>query len=106
LPWLSCNPHQTATAPCRRANRIARPFAQSGSSIIACCDRLAAQAEALDELGVTRPVGLLEIVEKAATLADKLEKAAAGMVVLGVALEVLGQVGDALGEDRDLDFRR
>ena len=27
------------------------------------------------------------------------------MVVLVVALEVLGQVADALGEDRDLDFR-
>ena len=28
------------------------------------------------------------------------------MVVLGVALEVGGQVVDAFGEDRDLDFRR
>ena len=32
--------------------------------------------------------------------------AAARVVVLGVRLEVLGQVGDALGEDRDLDLRR
>ena len=28
------------------------------------------------------------------------------MVVLGVALEVLGQVPDPLGQDRDLNFRR
>ena len=28
------------------------------------------------------------------------------MIVLGVALEMIGEVVDALGEDRDLDFGR
>jgi tRNA pseudouridine(55) synthase len=39
-------------------------------------------------------------------LADQLEQPAAGMIVLAVGLEVLGQIVDALGEDRHLNFGR
>src|SRR5437868_3756372 len=68
--------------------------------------RLAAQAEAVDDLLVAGVLGLLEIVEKAAPLRDHLEQAAAGVVVLDVALEVFSQVGDPFGQDRDLHLRR
>ena len=50
--------------------------------------------------------GALEVVEQAAALADHHQQAAARVVVLLVRLEVLGQVGDALGQDRDLHLRR
>src|SRR3712207_349307 len=59
-----------------------------------------------DEIGVARFVFLAKIIEKRAALVDEQQQAPARMVVLRVGLEVLGQVVDALGEDRDLDFGR
>src|SRR5687767_622144 len=67
---------------------------------------LLAQAEALDERAVRLDVGALEVVEQPATLAHELEEPAAGMEILRVLLEMLGEHVDALGLDRDLDFRR
>src|SRR6185437_9604829 len=51
-------------------------------------------------------VGVLQVLELAAAHAHELEEAAAGVVVLLVRLEVLGEVRDALAEQRDLDLRR
>src|SRR5262245_58698752 len=68
--------------------------------------RLAADAEALDQRLVASLVDTLDVIEKAAAGLNHLEQAAAGMVILAVALEVLGEVGDALGEDCNLHFRR
>src|ERR1035438_4849426 len=62
--------------------------------------------EALDQDRVALLALLLEVVEQAAALADHDHEAAAAVVVLGVGLEVLGEVVDALREDRDLDLRR
>src|SRR4051812_41401077 len=67
---------------------------------------LATQTQTLDQLVVALGVAVLEIVEKTAALADHLEQAAARMMILRVALEVLGEIGDAFAEDRDLHFRR
>src|ERR1044071_1149444 len=67
---------------------------------------LLAEAELRDEAGVAALVLATEIVEERAALVDQHQKAATAMVVLRMALEVLGQVVDALREDRDLDFRR
>ena len=67
---------------------------------------LLAEPEVGDDLAVAIDVRLLEVVEKAATLADELEQATARMVVLLVGLEVLGEIGDALGDERDLDLGR
>src|SRR5579883_1409948 len=65
---------------------------------------LLADAKPGDDFAVAIGVGLLEVIEEAAALGDQHEEAAAGAVVLGVGLEVLGQLADALGEDRDLDL--
>ena len=67
---------------------------------------LAADAELLDDRLVAWLVLALHVIEQLAALRDHLEQAAPRMVVLGVGLEVLGEVGDALGEDRDLDLGR
>src|SRR5688572_4958414 len=67
---------------------------------------LLAEAELRDEIDVTLLVLLEEVVEKRTALVHHHQQAAAAMVVLRVALEVLGQVVDALREDRHLDFRR
>src|SRR6204780_3544491 len=66
----------------------------------------AADAQTLNEGLVTPLVLLLDIVEKRSPLRHHLEQAAAGMVVLDVSFEVAGQVGDALGENRNLNFGR
>src|SRR6476660_8953560 len=68
--------------------------------------RLAAESESSDDDAVARAVLLHQVGEKAAALADELEEAAARMVVLGKTLEMLGQLLDPLGQERDLDFRR
>src|SRR5208283_2704623 len=67
---------------------------------------LAADAEALDERPVARLVLLLDVVEKRAALRNHFPQAATGVVVLHMGLEMVGQIGDPLSEDRDLDFRR
>ena len=67
---------------------------------------LAAQAEAGDQRTVALDFGVLQEREQALALADQLEQAAPGVVILGVGLEVLGQVVDALGEHGHLDLGR
>src|SRR2546423_7885415 len=65
---------------------------------------LFSDAEFIDDRAVTLDVGLLQIVEKAATAADELEQSAAAVMVLRVRLEMLGEVGDAIREKCDLHF--
>ena len=68
--------------------------------------RSAAQTQLADQRFVTFGVDRFEIIEKTAALRNQLDQAAARMVVLGVGLEVFGQVGNALREHRHLHFRR
>ena len=62
------------------------------------------------ELGNQRTVAvdvlLLEVRQHGTALADHLEQAAAGVVVLLVDLEVLSELLNARGQDGDLDLRR
>src|SRR4029453_10831930 len=67
---------------------------------------LLADSELPNEIGVALRIFLLEIVEQSATLADELQQAAPRVMVFRVALEVLGQVADALAQNRDLHLRR
>ena len=67
-------------------------------------EALLAQAEALDQALVAFLVLPLDVVEEVPAVADELEKATARVVVLLVFLEVLGEVRDALGHQRDLDL--
>jgi hypothetical protein len=64
------------------------------------------QAKTLNKRLVPVAVLVLEIAEKAAALIDHLEQAAARVVILLVIREMLGQVFDARGEQRDLDLGR
>src|SRR5690606_33203395 len=76
---------------CRAARGIPVPRGPRGS---------AADTEPPDQVAVAFLVTCLDVVEKLAALRDHLEQAAAGMVVLAVGLEMLGQRVDAAGEDR------
>jgi len=61
------------------------------------------------ELGDDRPVALdvraLKVIEQPATLADQLKQPPPRIVIVGVRLEVVGEVIDPFAEDRDLDLR-
>src|SRR4051812_34778696 len=68
--------------------------------------RSAANAKLLDQSLVALLIGTPEIIKQLTTLRHELEQPAARVVVLDVGLEVLGQVGDPLSEDRDLHLGR
>src|SRR4051812_46704920 len=67
---------------------------------------LPAQPETSEDRAIPLDVEPAQVVEQAAATADHLEQAAARRVVLGMVAEMLGERGDALGEDRDLDLGR
>jgi hypothetical protein len=69
-------------------------------------DTLFAQAEALQQFVVSAEVVLLQVIEELATAAREGEKAPAGVEVLAVNPEVLGEVIDAAREERHLHFAR
>ena len=47
-----------------------------------------------------------QVVEQAAALTDHLVHAKTAVVVIGMTLQVLGELADTLGKNGDLDFRR
>jgi hypothetical protein len=67
---------------------------------------LFAKAELADEAGVAVLILAAEVIEQRTALVDQHQQAAPRVIVFRVGLEVLGEVEDAFGEDRDLDFRR
>jgi hypothetical protein len=67
---------------------------------------LFADSEFIDDGTIPLEVGLLEVIEKASPATDELQQAAAAVMILGVRLEVLSQVGNPAREERDLHFRR
>ena len=61
-----------------------------------------AQAEVGDEGAVALDVSPLEVAQQAAALADHHQQPAAGMVILGMGLKMLGQVLDPVGQEGNL----
>ena len=68
--------------------------------------RLFAQTEFLDQGAVAVGILALEVGEQALATIHHLDQAAAGVVILGVSLEVVVQFIDTRGQQCDLDFRR
>ena len=64
----------------------------------------AAQAEPADDVLVAGYVGRLEVIEQFAPLRHEFEQAAARSMVGLVQREVLAEIVDACGEQRDLDL--
>src|SRR5262245_28265564 len=64
------------------------------------------QSETLDDRAVAVDVGLVQVVQQPTTLAHEEQQATTRVVVVLVLLEVLGQVADAVAEQRDLDLGR
>jgi len=68
--------------------------------------RLLTDAELVDDRAVPLHIGLLEVVKKPAAASDELQQTAAGMMILRMGLEMLGEVGNAVREKCDLHFWR
>ena len=64
--------------------------------------QLLAQVQLGDQRTVALDVGLLEVLQQTTTLADHQQQTTVGVVVLLVVLQVLVQVVDAVGQQRDL----
>jgi hypothetical protein len=73
---------------------------------LAVLPELFSQSQALNDRSVTLRILFLHIVQKPSPLADELQQPPAGMVVLFMLLEMIGQVSDASTQERDLNFRR
>jgi len=63
---------------------------------------LTTQAETIDDLVIALNIYALEVVQKTPALRDHLEQAAPRMVIFLVRLEMLGQLVNALAEQRNL----
>jgi hypothetical protein len=85
---------------CRRNapdQRYAEPIRNRGPSRVKKLEeprRSAAQAQPLDERLIARTVFRLDVVEQPAALRHQFDQTPAGMIVLGVSLEVLRQIGN------------
>src|SRR5437867_1633093 len=85
------------------------PFAHKPPAGAVSRDRRAflfANPELLDQLSVALRVPVLEVVQEAAAGPDHLQQAAARMMILGVRVEMPGQILDPTAQDGDLDLGR
>jgi hypothetical protein len=80
---------------------LASPHRQNGYG----AKRSPPEAKLVDQGPVAFDIRPLQVVQQAATLADQLQQPTPRIVVVGVRLQMLGEVVDPLAEDRDLDFR-
>ena len=67
---------------------------------------LVPESQFLNDLAVAVDVRPLHVVQQTAALADHLQQPTAAVMILLVRPEVLGQVVDPLGEERNLDAGR
>ena len=64
------------------------------------------QAEPGDDVAIALCVFFAHVLEQRRSCGDHFEQAATRGMVLAVALEVLGKLGDSFGQNRNLNLRR
>jgi hypothetical protein len=96
--------HNSCSAP--PPARSGRPRVTASIFCEKKTERLPAEPQPLDQALVSIEVATAQIIEEATTLTDELEQPPAGMMILDVSLEVLGEMADPRTQQRDLDFRR
>ena len=77
-----------------------------GAKCIAPFDILLTDTQLGDQSTVTVDILLCQIVQHLAALTDHHQQTTAGVVVMLVHAQVIGQLVDASGQDSDLDFGR
>jgi hypothetical protein len=71
-----------------------------------CRITLAPQPKRFDNRAVALDIIALDVVEQSATFADQHQQSPTGMVIFLVHFQVLGQIGNPVREQTDLDFWR
>jgi len=71
-----------------------------------CYSILFSDAKLLDQIAIGVDILLLEVIQKAPSLANELQQAPAGMMILLVRLEMLGQMIDPGAQQGNLHLRR
>jgi len=67
---------------------------------------LLSDSESLDQSPIAIEILLLDVVEQTSAPADETQKASTTVMILGVSLEMLGELYDSAGQQCNLDFRR
>src|SRR5256885_11650256 len=62
-------------------------------------------AQLRNHFTITLDVMPSQVIEQSATLTDDFQQPTTGCVILGVRLEMFGEVSDSLAQQCDLDFR-
>src|SRR5262249_2963346 len=99
-------PHSLGRRSREAAGKRMNPGATAGLSTFFPEFPLLANSERLDHRTITIDVLRLEVIQEATALSYEHEQAASRVVILCVDLEVLGEIRDALRQERNLDFRR
>src|SRR5262245_34298200 len=89
-------------ARCRSSVFASRDGEKEGGPVARA---LLPQTESLDHALVAREVASPQVIQHAPALPDQLQQAASRMMVLQVHLEVLRQIRDPIGQERNLDLR-
>src|SRR5262249_6938226 len=87
-----------------RAQTVAAP--REIGDIVRGNEALLTQAETTDETVVPIRITLSQILQQAVALPDQLQQAASRRAVLLMGLDCLGQLGDPLGQQGDLNLGR
>ena len=106
VSFLAAKPSEADLTRKGGARKRAKFSAERETQQSGLCDDLLVDAQLGDQSAVTLDVLLLQVVQQTAALADHLEQATTRVVVLGIQLQVSGEVSDALGQDSDLDLGR
>ena len=86
--------------------RVPSAETQSRHSALSTRHFLLPDSELVDDGAIPLLIGLLEVIEKAATAPNELEQSPPAVVIFRVGLEMLCQVGDSVREEGNLHFRR
>ena len=68
--------------------------------------KLLSNVELFDDRTIAVDVYLGQVVQKISSVTNHLQQTATGVMIIGVLLQMLGQLIDPSGQDRDLDLGR
>src|SRR5687768_6931828 len=102
LPWSSGAVESWSTG---RTNYSTAPLLLYSTSAL-LHEWLLADLQAPQQIEIQLGINPLDVVQQPAPPADHPQQAPPAGEVLGVQLQVLGHLGDATGEQRNLDLRR
>src|SRR5438876_11677956 len=103
---MLCWPRSSRSVKLDPSSRASRKAGAGVPGAITLMGRASlAQAELFDQRPIALEVGALQVVQKAPPAAHEHEQPAPRVVVFALLAQVLGEMVDALGQQRDLHLR-